>query len=240
MAFRLRRRVVMRWHVWLGWLVGVPLLLWTASGLFMASFPIDEVRGEHLKAHTPALPGFRPVAPYLEGRPVPTLTLSQQAGTPIWLIDYADGGQRRADARTGALLPAVSASEAALIARAAFAGTAELQGVTRFAAEDAPLELRRPRPSWQACFADDTHVYIDEETGAVLATRSALWRTFDFMWGLHIMDLQEREDTHHPILVGFAALAVISILIGICLLPLRRAKGRSAPQGVRPGGKSQA
>lgn len=240
MAFRLRRRMVMRWHVWLGWLVGVPLLLWTVSGLFMASFPIDTVRGEHLKAEVSALPGFRPVAPFLEGRPVQTLTLGQQAGAPVWLIQYADGGQRRADARTGALLPAVSASEAALLARAAFAGKADLRSVTRFSADNAPLELRRPRPSWQARFSDGTHIYIDEETGAVLATRSALWRAFDFMWGLHIMDLQEREDTHHPILIGFAALAVISILIGICLLPLRRAKGRSAPQGVRPGGKGQA
>lgn len=239
MAFRLKRRMVMRWHVWLGWLIGVPLLLWTASGLFMASFPIDAVRGEHLKAEAPALPGFRPVAPYLQGRPVQMLTLSQQAGNPVWLIDYADGGKRRADARTGALLPAVSASEAALLARAAFAGKAELQGVTRFAADNAPLELRRPRPSWQARFADDTHIYIDEETGAVLATRSALWRAFDFMWGLHIMDLQTREDTNHPILIGFAALAVISVLIGICLIPLRRAKGRSAPQGVRPVGNGQ-
>jgi len=239
MAFKLRRRMVMRWHVWLGWLVGVPLLLWTVSGLFMASFPIETVRGEHLKAEAPALPGFRPVAPFLEGRPVQTLTLSQQAGTPVWLIDYADGGKRRADARTGALLPSVSAREAALLARAAFAGKAELARVTRFSAENAPLELRRPRPSWQARFADDTHIYIDAETGAVLVTRSALWRAFDFMWGLHIMDLQTREDTNHPILVGFAALAVISVLVGICLLPLRRAKGRSAPQGVRPGGNGQ-
>ena len=235
MAFKLRRRMVMRWHVWLGWLVGVPLLLWTASGLFMASFSIDTVRGEHLKAQAPALPGFRPVAPVLAGRPVQTLTLGQQAGTPVWLIDYADGGKRRADARTGMLLPPVNASQAAAIARASFSGRATLSGVTRFSAEDAPLDLRRPRPSWQARFSDDTHVYIDAETGAVLATRSALWRAFDFMWGLHIMDLQTREDTHHPILIGFAALAVLSVLIGLSLLPLRRTKGRSAPQGVRPG-----
>ncbi len=239
MVFRLKRRMVMRWHVWLGWLVGVPLLLWTVSGLFMASFPIESVRGEHLKAEPTALPAFRPVAPILQGRPVQMLTLGQQAGIPVWVIKYEDGGERRADARTGALLPAVNAPEAGLIARAAFAGDAPLQGVTHYSAENAPLELRRPRPSWQARFADDTHIYIDAETGAVLATRSALWRAFDFMWGLHIMDLQTREDTHHPILIGFAAFAALSVLIGICLLPLRRAKGRSAPQGVRPGGNGQ-
>lgn len=237
MAFKLRRRMVMRWHVWLGWLVGVPLLLWTASGLFMASWPIDTIRGEHLKAEIPALPGFAPVPPVLEGRPVQTLTLTQQAGTPVWLIDYADGGKRRADARTGALMPALGAREAEVIARASFAGTQPLTGIRRFAADAAPMDLRRPRPSWQARFGDDTHIYIDAETGAVLATRSALWRVFDVMWGLHIMDLQTREDTSHPILIGFAALAMVSILIGITLLPLRRAKGRSTPQGFKPSGK---
>jgi uncharacterized iron-regulated membrane protein len=235
MAFGRKRRQLMRWHVWLGWLVGVPLLLWTASGLFMASWPIETIRGEHLKAEAPPLPGLRPVAPLLQGRPVQKLTLAQQAGNPVWLIDYADGGKRRADARSGALLGPVGAGEAQSIARAAFAGDAQLAGVRRFAAEQAPLDLREPRPSWQARFADDTHVYVDAETGAVLATRSALWRAFDFMWGLHIMDLQTREDSSHPILIGFAALAVVSILIGIVLLPLRRTKGQSAPQGSRPG-----
>lgn len=235
MGFRLRRRMILRWHVWLGWLVGVPLLLWTASGLFMASWPIDTIRGEHLKAEAPALPAIMPVPPVLQGRPVQVLTLAQQAGKPVWLIDYADGGKRRADARTGALLPQVSAREAEAIARASFAGPDTLTGIRKFSAEDAPIDLRRPRPSWQARFADDTHVYVDAETGAVLATRSGLWRMFDFMWGLHIMDLQTRENTSHPILIGFAALAMLSILIGIVLLPLRRAKGQSAPQGLKPG-----
>lgn len=227
----------MRWHVWLGWLVGVPLLLWTASGLFMASWPMETIHGDHLKAEVAPLPRFVPVPPVLAGRAVQTLTLAQQASGPVWLIDYADGGKRRADARTGALLPAVSAREAETIARASFAGPDALVGIRRFAADAAPMDLRRPRPSWQARFGDDTHIYVDAETGAVLATRSALWRVFDFMWGLHIMDLQTRDNTSHPILIGFAALAMVSILIGIILLPLRRAKGRSTPQGLKPDGK---
>ena len=44
-----------RWHIWLGWLVAVPLLLWTLSGLVMVARPIDEVRGNTLRiAHPPA------------------------------------------------------------------------------------------------------------------------------------------------------------------------------------------
>ena len=33
------RRSLFRFHVWLGWLVGVPLLLWTVSGLVMVARP---------------------------------------------------------------------------------------------------------------------------------------------------------------------------------------------------------
>ena len=38
-----------KWHIWLGWLVGIPILMWMASGLFMAARPIEEVRGNHLR-----------------------------------------------------------------------------------------------------------------------------------------------------------------------------------------------
>jgi hypothetical protein len=44
------RRTLYRFHLWLGWLVGLPLLFWTVSGLWMAARPIDEVRGSYLKA----------------------------------------------------------------------------------------------------------------------------------------------------------------------------------------------
>jgi hypothetical protein len=32
------------------------------------------------------------------------------------------------------------------------------------------------------------------------------------------MDLQTREDTHHPLLVGFAALALANVVLGTVLL----------------------
>ncbi len=67
-AFRSRLR---RWHVWLGWLVGLPLLFWTVSGLVMVARPIEEVRGEQLIAQPKPINVTGPlVAPQLEGRPV--------------------------------------------------------------------------------------------------------------------------------------------------------------------------
>jgi len=38
-----------RWHIWLGWIVGLPVLIWTVSGFYMVLKPIEEVRGNHLR-----------------------------------------------------------------------------------------------------------------------------------------------------------------------------------------------
>ena len=88
-----------------------------------------------------------------------------------------------------------------------------------------PFDFRRPLPVWQVALADGTHIYVGRDTGEIEAVRTRWWRIFDFMWGLHIMDLQEREDTSHPILILFTALALIGTLMGTMLL-FRRRKAR--------------
>lgn len=211
-----------KWHVWLGWLVGVPLILWTASGLFMVARPIEEVRGEHLRAQPVAIAPLTPVAPILEGRAVEKLILEQRASGPVWIIRYTDGGERRADPVTGRLLPKPGAAEVRQLGEAYYSGKAGLVSVRFYPAEREPLELRRGRPAWQVGFSDGTNLYIDAESGSLLAVRTGQWRWFDFMWGLHIMDLETREDTHHPILIGFAAISLLSLLMAFWLLVARQ------------------
>jgi hypothetical protein len=212
-----------RWHIWLGWLVAVPLLLWTASGLFMVSFPIEQVRGTHLRAEPASLPTtLQPVAPRIDARRVHSLALIARPDRPVWIIHFADEGVRAADAATGALLAPIDAPLASRIAQAALKDPGTITAVRRFAADANPIDLRRDRPAWQVAYSDGVRVYVDADTGEVLAVRSRLWRLFDIMWGLHIMDLQTREDTHHPLLVGFAALALVSVLVGTILLFRRR------------------
>jgi hypothetical protein len=97
--------------------------------------------------------------------------------------------------------------------------------LTYFPAGAAPTEARTAGAAWRARFADGTHIYVDDATGEVLALRTGQWRLYDVMWGLHIMDLQTREDTHHPILLIFAALSVIGATLG-CILLFRRRKAR--------------
>jgi hypothetical protein len=220
-----------RWHIWLGWLVGVPLILWTASGLFMVARPIEEVRGEHLRKEPLMLAAMSPVAPPLGPRPVEKLTLEQRMSGPVWVIQYQGGDLRLADPATGAFLPKISAPEATALAASYYAGKSKQSSVRQFTAGKAPLDLRKARPSWQVNYADGTRLYIDADTGALLALRTDQWRIYDVMWGLHIMDLQTREDSHHPILIVFAAITFVSLLLAFWMqiARQRRRRLRKAP-----------
>lgn len=214
-------RTLIRWHIWLGWIVGVPLLFWTASGLFMVSQPIETVRGSHLRSETPALSAKKAVLPALHGRAIQNLELVEQGGRSLWIIHWHDGEKSRADSSNGNIMADVNAAEARKLAEESWTGTASFVSATQFSADDPPMDLRKARPSWQIVYDDGTHIYIDRITGETLALRTRFWRGFDLMWGLHIMDLQEREDTHHPILVIFAIIALVSVVIGGVLLFLR-------------------
>ena len=92
----------------------------------------------------------------------------------------------------------------------------------RFSADHAPLDLRKPRPSWQASFTDGTHLYLDADSGEVLAIRTRWWRAYDFLWGLHIMDPAGRENSSNPWLWVFGSISLVSAVFGSVLLFRRR------------------
>ena len=224
------RRNLGRLHIWLGWLIGIPLLIWTATGLWMVARPIEEVRGVALKAEPPALalestPAF-PALPSDHGAPL-SLRLEQQWDGPVWIATFAHGHEMRASAKDGQWLPAITEAEARSSALRWYRPEATIVSARHTPADKPPIDLRKERPAWGIVFSDGAHVYIDADTGSLLAIRSAQWRIFDFMWGLHIMDLETREDTHHPILVGFSAITAFSIVIGLILLPLSRRRKRT-------------
>jgi hypothetical protein len=52
------------------------------------------------------------------------------------------------------------------------------------------------------------------------------------MWGLHIMDLQGREDTNNPWVVSFGVLSLGMVLLAMILLPLT-IKRRNGKDGKR-------
>ncbi|MFZ1743958.1 MAG: PepSY domain-containing protein [Pontixanthobacter sp.] len=229
MANRVWMRRFAKWHIWLGWLVGVPIVMWMVTGLVMVSKPIEEVRGNHLRREVeqPALPANTDIAVSLSDRgakPVRSVTTAMQDGQPVTTFEYMDGSMDRFGADDGQL-PLVSEAQARQIVADQIVGNPKIVSTIRFGKDKVPFDFRRPMPVWQVALEDGSHIYIGEQTGKIEAVRTRWWRVFDFMWGLHIMDLQTREDSSHPILILFAALGVIGSVLG-CILMFRRRKAR--------------
>jgi hypothetical protein len=225
-ARRFPVRLFHKIHLWIGLFVGIQLLLWTASGLFMTSNAIEDVRGTTLRRDMapidlrslgPVLPASAVLPPQaVRGAVIDRAELTQVLGRPAYRLGAA-GKNWLVDARTGQDW-VIGRDDALAIARQQVILVAPLTAVP--VSDPPPLELRRPGGAWMIGDAADTHVYIGK-AGEVLAVRTNLWRWFDIAWGLHILDPVEREDTHHPFLIFSAALSLISVLSGFVLLWVR-------------------
>jgi len=222
-----------RWHVWLGWIVGLPILLWVVTGLAMVAKPIEEVRGEALLSDPrPMRMALPPIPPAVGGVQLKSLSLEQRAAGPRWVVTLPDGTTRLADPDSGALLPTLSAADAVREVTARYTGNAKIQSAIRTDPKKPPIELRRPIAAWQVTMDDGTHFYVDAGSGAIVARRTGWWRFYDLMWGVHIMDLKTREDAHNPLTIGFAIAALAMCVLALVLLPMtirrRRRKQRSS------------
>lgn len=223
-------RLFAKWHIWLGWLTGVPLLLWCASGLVMVARPIEEVRGNDLRIERPPEPIAGNPYPIFneidrpDRMPVELLTTVER-GAMVTRATYPDGHIERYSGR-GERLPPVSESEARAMVAHAIRGGDRVESATLFDAANPPLDFRKPVAAWRVVLADGTYVYVGRESGRIEAVRTRWWRIYDVFWGLHIMDLQTREDSHHPVLILFASLALLGTVLGTTLL-FRRRKARA-------------
>lgn len=219
-------------HLWFGVAIGLQLGLWLISGLFMTIFPIDHVRGTHLRAETTptylasdldilepieiiSRHGLRPKA----------ITLQYINKEPVYLA-VSDKTSNLFNAMTGEKRPYLNENLATKIAIENYAGRSTRRSATFFS-DDAPREYGREGPVWRIDFEkpDAASFYVDATTAEVKAVRTGLWRTFDFMWGLHIMDWSNRENFNSWWIKTVAALSLFFFFTGLGLVFLRVRSG---------------
>jgi hypothetical protein len=219
-------RIAGKVHKWLALLMAIQILFWFVSGLFFAIAPIERVRSEHMKAATPASPIPIAVAAAglqrIEGAEAgERIEVRSMLARPVALVIPHEGRSRLYDLTSGRRISPIPAPLAVRIAEADHVGqqrAARVSLVTR----ESP-EYRAALPAWRIDFDDGANraLYVAQDTGAVTARRSTLWRVFDFLWGLHIMDFKNHEDFNTPLLIVATALALVMIVAGIILFPSR-------------------
>ncbi len=215
-------------HLWVGIAIGLQIGLWLISGLFMTLFPIDQVRGTHLRTQDK-----RAVLSHNDALVHPNIIISAQTtapnslllktinGAPVYILKIGDE-TRVINARSGEPYPEISESIAKTIAQNHYSGQGRIISATYFA-QKTPQEYRRSGPVWRVNFdkPDRASFYIDARSGDVNAVRTGLWRTFDFMWGLHIMDWKGRENFNSWWIKSVASMAVLFFLTGFGLVIIR-------------------
>ena len=70
-------------------------------------------------------------------------------------------------------------------------------------------------------------VYVDPRSGDIVAIRNTAWRAWDFLWMLHIMDYDDRDDIGTWLLKLFSLLALLTAIAGIVLYALIPGRAKS-------------
>ncbi|WP_083250341.1 hypothetical protein [Shewanella colwelliana] len=202
----------------------VQILLWLISGLYMVIMDIDFIRGKHLthKA-TLTIPTDKTLISIEEVlRHFPGATrvnLYPSANEPRYQVVLADR-VIFISAYNGQPVQQVTQAEAALMVNQVFNGSTNAM-TAKLVTENAPSELNpRLLPVWQFSINDtvNTRLYISATSGMLVTQRHDYWRLFDIMWMLHIMDYEDREDIHNPLLSLMSLLALMTVLTGLALV----------------------
>ncbi len=210
-------------HKALAYILAVQILFWLLGGLVMSVIPLEKVHGKHLatkvlenpftaKDYTVAIDPLR-----LSIANINTIRYDFFQEQPLYQITTSNDIVY-INAKTGEKFDSPTIEQILLQASAHYLG--ELQPATIVSMAQGPREAGKRKNLWQVTYDDsvNTSLYFSQKNGKLISVRSDLWRVFDFVWMLHIMDYQEREDFNHPLLIIFAACSVLFSISGFLLL----------------------
>ena len=215
--------LVRRVHKWLALFVGIQAVIWTATGMYMVAVHIDIIHGDHLVRSAPSeqrsLSGLVSPAAIVAREPgISEVRLQTLFDRPVWRVEHEKGAYV-VDAASGQRISAINENQARAIATRIYTGEPKI--VSAKLLTEAPLEMQtRKPPYWRVQFEgwNEPTLYISPSTGELVSRRHNLWRIFDFVWMLHIMDYDERSDVNNPLLRIATWSAVIMALAGALLL----------------------
>ncbi|WP_232358872.1 hypothetical protein [Paraneptunicella aestuarii] len=189
----------------------------------MSAIPLEKVHGKHLASskvnntlsdkHSYSLDKLINAHANVEN-----IQVGYRLEQPIYVVS-SDTGQHLYHGITGESLEQLSEQEIDALAQQYYLGDGELLVSKRLLSP--PHEASRAKGEvWQVMFDDtwNTTLYIAPDSGKLIHVRSDIWRLFDFVWMLHIMDYETRDDFNNPLLISFAAASVLFTLSGMVLL----------------------
>lgn len=229
-------------HRYLGVILGIQFLLWTIGGLYFSWSNMDEIHGDFERKEVPLLSSdISLVSPTVVLQAIKSahridsivsIQLIEILGKPCYQVrcisalnpanghDHHEAMNHLANAVTGELRGPLTKEEAIQMASAHFAGTPTVKAVEKITNTNSHHEYREnPLPAYAVTFEhpSNTTVYVASELGTVQKFRNEKWRVFDFLWMLHTMDYQSRDNLGNILLRAFSIFGLVTVISGFTL-----------------------
>lgn len=238
------KRSIRKWHRYLGLFIGIQFLLWTLGGLYFSWTKIEQIRGDNFKLSHLSLqldsaiisPAAALAAlPFSTARILHCELIRLPHGLVYQIVRGMPPQQQvyLVEATSGKWRPPINREEAIFLAREKTSAQAPVQQVSYLSTTGKHHEYRnKPLPAWAVQLGGEVNstVYISAEWGTVQSFRNNSWRIFDFLWMLHTMDYEERDNFNNWLLRFFSLMGLLTVISGFALFFVSRkpADGRKA------------
>jgi hypothetical protein len=245
-------------HRYLGLILGIQFLFWTIGGIYFSWSNMDDIHGDLNRRPLPMISvnsTFISPSAVIEkmksiGQNVDSiydLKLIQLSGKPfyqLWIkekLDFTHTNHSEkpkfkvqlASAITGELRGPLNESEAIAIAKEGFIGSTTIREVKLLTKTSSHHEYRSgPLPAYAVSFDNPgkATVFVASELGTIQKIRNDKWRIFDFLWMLHTMDYQGRDNFGNILLRGFSIFGLFTIFSGFILFYISSGKRKKRIQ----------
>lgn len=230
------KHYIRKTHRYLGLCIGIQFIFWTVGGLYFSWTKIQEVRSEHVRSE-PASVALPP--DLLSGKLAPAnflppgaeidaakLRIVDVLGETHYILPY-----KIADDEVSTILvrfsdgekrEPISESDAREIAKRALTADlpiAEVELIEKGGTSKHHEYRGRQLPAYAVSFegVENYTAYISVNDHQLQTVRSNTWRVFDFLWMLHTMDLDGRDNFNNYLLRAFSIFGIVTIMSGFVL-----------------------
>ncbi len=181
-------------HRWLALFAGIQVLIWSISGLYMTVVDLDIIHGDHLvkeqKFEILDSSKITSISKHIieQLAPIQSIRLKAYFGQSVYEI-RSHKKVIIVDALTGEIKEKLTSNVIEKQANEIYAGDATISSIELLAVYPGEIGGKK-QPVWQVQYDDWSQptLYFHSQSGRLISKRTDLWRTFDFLWSLHIME----------------------------------------------------
>ncbi len=217
-------------HRYIGLLVAIQLFAWSLGGIWFTWNDLDKIHGDHLKKtqatviHQNTVSVQDSINAIKDFKTLKSLNLIEFFNHPAYNIHYFDQDNIQKsiiiDATNARPLNSLTKNQAITVAQSQASFNAEVNHIELLTQTSSHHEFRaKPLPAWAVTFdhPGQPTFYISAKTAELISVRHNDWRIFDFLWMLHTMDYQGRDDFGNWLIKIFSVIAVLTAISGILL-----------------------